>query len=116
MKKRNVDRIRELEHELGRYQKKVADQAKEAVRLRGELDRAYAGGVEAQRAMDAILIQTAVAYGQTVKDEETGEELGWRLRLPVPNVEEIHARYEIHARRDGAEGAYIIGVAPRTGT
>ena len=116
MKKRNVDRIRELEHELGRYQKKVADQAKEAVRLRGELGQAYAGGVEAQRAMDAVLIQTAVAYGQPVNDEETGEKLGWRLWLPSPNVEEIHARYEIHARRAEAEGAYIIGVAPRTGT
>ena len=35
---RNVDKIKRLEKEIGRYQKKVADQAKEKERLRRLLD------------------------------------------------------------------------------
>ena len=37
---RNVDKIKRLEKEIGRYQKKVADQAKEKERLRRLLDPA----------------------------------------------------------------------------
>ena len=50
---RNIDKIKRLEHELGRYQKKVADQAKENEAMRSRLLQAYAGNSEAQKAMDA---------------------------------------------------------------
>ena len=36
---RNVDKIKRLEHELGRWHKKVADTAKENEKLREALER-----------------------------------------------------------------------------
>ena len=40
---RNVDKIKRLEHELGRWHKKVADTAKENEKLREALAQADAG-------------------------------------------------------------------------
>lgn len=110
---RNIDKIKRLEHELGRYQKKVADQAKENEAMRSRLLQAYAGNSEAQKAMDAILAQTALTYGEAVTEDGTGKELGHRLRLPMFRVADIITGYEIHARRDEETMEYIIGVVPR---
>ena len=43
---RNVDKIKRLEHELGRWHKKVADTAKENEKLREALAQADAGNKE----------------------------------------------------------------------
>lgn len=110
---RNIDKIKRLEHELGRYQKKVADQAKENEAMRSRLLQAYAGNSEAQKAMDAILAQTALTYGEAVTEDGTGKELGHWLRLPMFRVADIITGYEIHARRDEETMEYIIGVVPR---
>ena len=110
---RNVDKIKRLEKEIGRYQKKVADQAKENEKLRQSLKLAYVGNAQTQRAVDALMAQTAITYGEEVKDEETGAELGRSLTLPLFLIDDILARFEVHARRDKEKGLYVVGVVPR---
>lgn len=110
---RNVDKIKRLEKEIGRYQKKVADQAKEKERMRRMLETAEAGAIQTHRAVDAILAQTAITFGEVVKDEETGAELGHRLTVPAFKVGEILGKYQVRTRRDEETGAYTIGVVPR---
>ena len=110
---RNVDKIKNLEKELGRYRKKVADQEKMVQMLRKNLEAMHAGSTEIQRGVDAILGQTALTYGVSARDEESGDELGYRLEIPMFSVDEVLARYEVRARRDTEKDLYIIGVVPR---
>ena len=92
MKKRSAGEEK-LARELGRYRKKTADQARELAVLRERLGEADQAAAELCRAVDAILIQTALTYGQEALDEESGEKLGVRLTLPEYRVEDLLARY-----------------------
>lgn len=110
---RNVDRIKELEHELGRLQKKVADQALEAKLQREELEEALAGNRESQILVDALLTALALQYGERAADPDVPDSyLGWRLKVKAFKASDLHARYEVHARRDLA-GDYVVGVMER---
>ena len=111
--KRNIDRIKELEKELGRYRKKVADQQEEIYTLRKNLGAAMQGSAETNKAVDAILAQTALKYGERARDEDTGEELGWRMSIPLFSVAETLERYEVRTRRDETTMEYIVGVMER---
>lgn len=110
---RNIDKIKSLEKELGKYRKKVTDQDKIIRKLSGELERAHAGAIQLQAATDAVLTAAALAHGEAVQDEESGKSIGWRLRVPLFSIREMRGRYEIHARRDEEEAAYILGVVER---
>lgn len=110
---RNVDKIKNLEKELGRYRKKVADQQKEIFGLRKQLVVTIEGSSEANKAVDAILAQAALKYGEKARDEETGEELGWRLSIPMFSVAETLEQYEVKTRRDENTQEYIVGVMER---
>lgn len=111
---RNVDKIKRLEHELGRYQKKVADQARELGALRAELDKANAGNKETQAAVDAVLTAVVLGHGVQVEDpDQPGKVLGWRLVVPHFSVSEMQEKYEIHARRGEEADSYVLGVIPR---
>lgn len=110
---RNIDRIKELEKELGRYRKKVADQQKRIDTLSNRLIRAMNGAEETGRAVDAILAQAALKYGERARDEDTGKALGWRLSLPLFSVAETLKRYEVRTRRDDKTKEYIVGVMER---
>lgn len=111
---RNVDKLKRLKHELGRYQKKVADQSEEIKRLRKLLDQAEAGNQETQSLVDAVLTAAVLAYGEAAADPDAPEKvLGWRLSLPVFSVREMREKYELHARRDKEKNLYVLGVAER---
>lgn len=110
------DDIKRLEHELGRYQKKVKDQTEEIERLRKLLYQADAGNRETQTLMDAILTAVALEHGERATDPDAPEkELGWRLTIPKFSVRELRQRYELHARKDGEKGVYVLGVMERKG-
>jgi len=107
MSERNRDKVKNLEHELGRYQKKVG----ELMKLNAQLSRRAEGVTEISMATDALLAQGALTYGEDVIDEDTGLPIGMRLTLPKFDVRETYRRYEVHARRDGE--SYVIGVGLR---
>ena len=112
---RNVDKIKRLEHELGRWRKKVADTAKENEELREALAQAQAdaGNKETQALVDAVLTAVVLEHGEQAMDPDAPETaLGWRLAVPRFSVKEMREKYEIHARR-GEGGKYILGVMER---
>ena len=110
---RNVDKIKSLEKELGKYQKKVADQGKLLRKLRDELERSHAGAIQLQAAADGLLTAVALEFGEIVRDEETGAELGNRLTVPMFSLREMRQKYEVHARRDEEAKTYVLGIVPR---
>ena len=61
---RNVDKIKRLEHELGRWRKKVADTAKENEKLREALAQADVGNQETQALVDAVLTAVVLEHGE----------------------------------------------------
>ena len=98
MSERNRDKVKRLEHELGRYQKKVGELMKANEKLREDME----GLNQLRMAFDAWIIQIALAYGEAVKDPDTGEEIQRMkaLHLERPKVNPLLDEYEIHQRVD----------------
>lgn len=98
MSERNHDKVKRVERELGRYQKKVADLTRENARLREDMK----GLNQLRMAFDAWTIQIALAYGEAVKDPDTGEDIPRMkaLHLERPKVNPLLGQYEIHQRVD----------------
>lgn len=98
MSERNRDKVKRLEHELGRYQKKVGELMEANAKLREDLE----GLNQLRMAFDAWIIQIALAYGEAVKDPDTGEEIPRMkaLHLERPKVNPTLRNYEIHQRVD----------------
>lgn len=107
MSERNRDKVKRLERELGRYQKKVG----ELMKINAQFARRAYGVAEISMATDALLAQVAIIYGEDVIDEDTGLTIGMRLTLPKFDVRKVYRQYEVHARKDGDN--YIIGVGLR---
>ncbi len=102
--------IKKLQYELGRYQKKVGDQALMISNMREKVR----GAEQVQIAVDAILAAVAEKYGEDARDPDDPDKiLGKRLVLPNYNALELVARYEVRARRDETTQEYIIGVVEK---
>lgn len=111
MSERNRDKVKRLEHELGRYQKKVGELLEANAKLRKDVE-----GLDQLRAVfDAWVIQIALAYGETVKDPDTGKEILRMKALPteIPRVKDLLARYEIWDRVDPQTNVMHIAVGLR---
>lgn len=111
MSTRNRDKIKQLEHELGRYQKKVGELMEANAKLRKDAE-----GLDQLRAVfDAWVIQIALSYGETVKDPDTGKEILRMKALPteMPRVKDLLARYEIWDRVDPQTNVMHIAVGLR---
>lgn len=98
MSERNRDKVKRLEHELGRYQKKVGELLEANAKLRKDVE----GLNQLRAAFDAWIIQIALAYGEAVKDPDTGEDIPRMkaLHLERPKVIPLLGEYEIHQRVD----------------
>lgn len=98
MSERNRDKVKRLEHELGRYQKKVGELMEANAKLREDMK----GLNQLRAAFDSWIIQTALAYGEAAKDPDTGEDIPRMkvLRLEMPRVNPLLGKYEIHQRVD----------------
>ena len=98
MSERNRDKVKRLEHELGRYQKKVGELMKANAKLREDMK----GLNQLRMAFDAWIIQIALSYGEAVKDPDTGEDIPRMnaLHLERPKVNPLLGEYEIHQRVD----------------
>ena len=96
-----------LEHELGRYQKKVRDDAGEIARLREHLKLAGEGLAQVNRAVDALCIGIALKYGAQVGEDS------FEAVLPTPDVVGHLERFELQTRRDELRGEYILRAVRR---
>ena len=98
---RNVDKIKRLEHELGRYKKMVGDRD----RLIAKLHRRESAIDEARRALNAAVINLATKGGYT--EEVDGKVYHNCLRVNRPNVEELLAKYKLEIL-DVTEDEYVM--------
>lgn len=98
MSERNRDKVKRVERELGRYQKKVADLTRENARLREDMK----GLNQLRAAFDAWIIQIALAYGEAATDPDTGKEIPRMKALHIerPKIVPTLRDYEIHQRVD----------------
>lgn len=101
-----------LKQELAWYRTRAAQLQDQVDKLEQALSLHDGAAAQLHQAADALLCQVALVYGQPVKDEETGEELGMRLTLPLYHATELLGRYQVRARKDA--DAYVIGVVEST--
>lgn len=100
---RKSEEIKQLKHELGRYQKKVGDQSKEITRLTKGWKKADAALAAAHHAMNLIVARVCQTFGTEVLDEDNGNEhIGYRMVMEMPR-EELLSKYAIktEAKEDG---------------
>lgn len=104
---RNVDEIKRLEGELGRYKKMVADRDKQIKKLNG-----YNEAVEELRkALDAYMIQMCLRFGFT---EEVGGALYEHcLTLPKNNIQETLDKYKLELYAGEKEDEIIMQAVER---
>lgn len=105
---RNVDEIKRLKHEIGRYRKKIGDQQKENKDLKEQLEAFQAGMRELNMATDMILARTAMDHGEEVRDDQTDALLGWRLKLNERITAALLEEVEVVSRFDKNEKCYIV--------
>ncbi len=104
-----------LEMELGRFKKKVSEQQRKIKALQDENDRLVRGAMQTGAIVDALFATVAMAHGESVPDEETGEVIGHRLSLPLIDVEAVRSKYFVQARRSTDHSRYIIDVVAKDG-
>lgn len=103
--------VRKATYEIGRYRKKVEDQARMIEMLKGRVEDAGAGAVQMMQYADCVCIQTAISYGE--REEEDGEVVGYRLELPALDLHALLEKYEMRCRMDEIKRTVIIGVMER---
>lgn len=105
---RNRDRIKELEHELGRYQKKVGDQQKEISKLNSVVANDKTVHDARGKAFELFMKQVAIEFGEVVKDEDDGDKIiGYRLEMPVPVASETD-KFNFRDMRDEESHTYKV--------
>lgn len=107
---RNVDRIKQLNHELGRHRKKVADQDARIMELERRVQDREEGAAQVSVLVDAVLAALAASYGTRVTDDEDNL-LGYRLELEGFDLERMRELWQVSAQKRG--DTYTIGVMAR---
>lgn len=107
MAMRNIDKIKELNYELGRWQKKAADQQKDINKLRSELEQAEKGMLEINRALDSIMAEATLKFGAEVG---VG---AWEMVLPLVSVLRNTRDYAVSASVGNDNDSYIVRVERR---
>lgn len=109
---RNVDKIKRLEHELGRWRKKVADTAKENEKLREALAQADVGNQETRPCGRCAHRCGAGARGAGHGPGCPGDGPGLAAGRPVL-LRQGDAGEVRDTRPRGEDGKYILGVMER---
>ena len=60
-----------------------------------------------------VLMAATLEHGEAVKNGQTGETVGWRLRIPDIDAGRMAEQYLLHARKDLENGGYVVSVVPR---
>ena len=110
---RNVDKIKNLKEQLANAQRYAARLEAMCKGQDKQLMEAQEGVRELQRAMDGVLMAAALEHGEAVKNGQTGETVGWRLRIPDIDAGRMAEQYLLHARKDLENGGYVVSVVPR---
>ena len=109
MAKRNVEKIKDPDYEIGRYMKKVDDQQTEINELKDLLHLCNNGIKELNQVVDAVMIEVAKAFGKEIAPGEL------EVRIPAVDVEANIRDYILFADYDlfCNEREYVIRVKRR---
>lgn len=107
--KRNIDKLKELQHELGRYKKKQADDATLIRSLRQEREQASGALREMSAATDSVLGMLCTIYGTLLPDGTL------EIRLPLVSCRRILQKYEVHSTWGKDNDSIVVTAAPRKG-
>lgn len=113
IKVRNVEKIKDLKarpSEAQRYAARLETMCKGQDK---QLMETQEGARELQRAMDGVLMAAALEHGEEVRNDQTGETVGWRLWIPDIDAGRMAEQYLLHARKDLENGGYVVSVVPR---
>lgn len=100
---RNIDKIKELEYELGRWRKKAAKQQEQIRQLKSEAEDAWDMLRDISRVSDSVLCEVALKFGEQVDG-------GYRISVPMPSVSDIMREYDVSTGRDKEHGLYVVFV------
>lgn len=100
--------ISNAEYELGRYRKKVKEQAEELRMANRKLEDALDGVQELRVAVDAIICSLSKQYGERVKDESTGEVIGYRIHVAYPFA--MDSQFSIRCSKQPESHEMTIGL------
>lgn len=103
---RNIDKIKDLEHELGRHRKKINDQSIQMADLEAKVRLFEEGARQTNVLVDALMAAVAQKYGIVVRGEDD-EAIGYRLELDDFAVDRMMDRFEVSSQKRGTQ--YIIG-------
>lgn len=107
---RNINKIKRLEHGLGRWHKRAIDAAEKNEEPQRALARTDAGNQETWVPMDAVPTVMVLEHGEWVMGPDVSETAPGRwLAVPFFSVKRMRGKYEVHARR-GEDGRYTPGV------
>ena len=111
---RNADKIKQLEKELGRYQKKVADQQKELREWKKKWEDLHESSKALSVAMDMNMAYLCEKYGEKKLDED-GSFLAYVLKIDGKALASAWERYEVHGGYDRSTGERIEFATLRDG-
>ena len=100
---RNIDKIKELEYELGRWRKKAAEQQEQIRQLKSEAEDAWDALMDINHAADSVLCNVALKFGEQADG-------GYKNSIPMPSVSDIMRDYEVSTGRDKEHGLYVVFV------
>lgn len=100
---RNIDKIKELEYELGRWRKKAAKQQEQIRQLKSEAEDAWDALRDINHAADSVLCNVALKFGE----QEDG---GYKISIPMPSVSDIMREYDVLTGRDKEGESYVVFV------
>lgn len=103
---RNIDKIKDLEYELGRHRKKINDQSIQMADLEAKVRLFEEGARQTNVLVDALMAAVAQKYGIVVRGEDD-EAIGYRLELDDFAVDRMMDRFEVSSQKRGTQ--YIIG-------
>lgn len=103
---RNIDKIKDLEHELGRYRKKINDQSIQIADLEAKVRLFEEGARQTNVLVDALMAAVAQKYGIVVRGEDD-EAIGYRLELDDFAVDRMMDRFQVSSQKRGTQ--YIVG-------
>ena len=98
---------RRLIDEVGKYKKKVEDQAAEIAKLRERADLLWRGYEEMSLVADGCITELALKYGE---DAEGG---GKVITVPLVKVREHHENYIVRGGYDEANDNMVLLVTER---
>lgn len=98
---RNIDTIKRLNYEIGRRDKKIADQQTEITKAKKDLDK---GLGEVRDIFRAVLVGMTVGYG---KEAPEGT---YTIELPVASVSGVDKNFKTFVRRTDYNTAIVTAV------